>query len=350
MTNDLNRDGEVDIFDRQAEWRRQDQEDSARVMAQAGTALGQAGGAFVASVHGLARNVTSLPGRTLRILRRTHVRLVVRLIAEDVTTADQLYDLTFDLPPVDVDHEHYRRTICILAIVERTEAQDLQFAQYMRGLKAYQEDPIRTWVERARAKRVVKALPPPTVEPAGIMGPQPFMGTAAAVASGLSLSQIFAVAAVLLGAVAWWGWDTAGDNAARVKEVAAERDDAISAANQNAAAAQAERDARITGETQARAEAEKSSTLAANATKRLAEARRKEKRYVEEITGSVGGGPPPAWDERLRDFRSPQTLFGDPAGSAAPAPGPSGGVSDAPGAAPGASGPEPSAAPPANAP
>ncbi|NBW22623.1 MAG: hypothetical protein EBR82_83230, partial [Caulobacteraceae bacterium] len=151
--------------------------------------------AVTLAVSALWRGVMDLP----RTLRRAHVRLVVRFAPEDVTDSQQLYERTFaELGPAqNADHEHYRRTICLLCVIERTPEQDLQFAQYLRGMREYGEDPLKIWIERAWSKRRAPSTAP--VQPAQVQG---FM---AAPIPGLSfLSQ--ALAAALVVSLGWGAW------------------------------------------------------------------------------------------------------------------------------------------------
>ncbi len=149
--------------------------------------------AVTLALSALWRGVLDLP----RTLRRAHVRLVVRFAPEDVTDSQQLYERTFaELgPPRNADHEHYRRTICLLCVVERTPEQDLQFAQYLRGMREYGEDPLKIWIERAWArKRAPPTMPQPQVQ-----------GLLAAPIPGLGmLSQVLAAALVL--SLGWGLW------------------------------------------------------------------------------------------------------------------------------------------------
>ena len=60
-----------------------------------------------------------LPGGLRRFIQRLHVRVVVKMLPEDVTDAADLRGRLFHMPPQNLDHEHYRETFCVLALTDR---------------------------------------------------------------------------------------------------------------------------------------------------------------------------------------------------------------------------------------
>ncbi len=245
--------------------------------------------------------ITALPGQLDRFRQRLHVKVVVKMLPEDVTDAEDLKGRLFHSPPQNLDHQHYRDTFAVLALVDRTPEQDLQLAQYLRGLKAYGEDPIRMMASQLRRKIA------PSTKPAASM-PQ---GFAALPIPGLNwLTQALAVALVLVGLWGVWGWKSSDHNdkrADRAEENAAAWEQS---AIQNASRAQQADAMRAQETATARAELEKSRTLATTTQGRLRSLAAREKKRNEEALSGAPVDP----GERLRDLADPAA-----AGAAAPA-------------------------------
>lgn len=243
------------------------------------------------TLPGLWARIRSLPGKLSDWRKRLHVKVVVKMLPQDVTDAEDLKGRLFHSPPANLDHQHYRDTFAILALSDRTPEQDLQLAQYLRGLKEYGEDPLRMMA--AQMKRRIAPSTKPAIQPlAGVQGigalPIPGIGW---------LSQYLMVALVLVGGFAFWQFDRANDNAAKAKSARADArmwQDAHQQTYDNAVLQGQRRDR----ETQAaRAELEKTRELAATAqgrAKRLAA--REKKQNDEAVTGL-----PADLDQRLRE-------------------------------------------------
>lgn len=244
--------------------------------------------------------ILAFPGKLNRIRERLHVKIVVKMLPEDVTDAEDLKGRLFHSPPANLDHQHYRDTFAILALTDRTPEQDLQLAQYLRGLKEYGEDPLRMMA--AQMKRRIAPSTKPTPQPlAGVQGiaslPIPGIGW---------LSQYLMVALVIVGGFAVWQFDRANDNAAKAKSA---REDARSwqqAALDNANNAQEQARRRAEEAAMARAELEKTRELAATAQGRAKRLAAREKQRNEEALS----GAPVDLDSRLRGIAEPAAADG----------------------------------------
>lgn len=248
----------------------------------------------------LWERIAALPEQINRWRQRLHVKVVVKMLPEDVTDAEDLKGRLFHSPPQDLDHQHYRDTFAVLALTDRTPEQDLQLAQYLRGLKAYGEDPLRMMASQLRRKIA------PSTKPVQA-GPQ---GFAALPIPGLNwLTQALAVALVLVGLWGVWGWRSSDHNdkrADRAEENAVAFEQAAIQANQRAGQADA---LRAQETATARAELERSRALATTTQRRLSSLATREKRRNEEALS----GAPVDIDGRLRDLADPAAAAAPPA-------------------------------------
>lgn len=248
--------------------------------------------------------VRSLPGKLSDWRKRLHVKVVVKMLPQDVTDAEDLKGRLFHSPPANLDHQHYRDTFAILALTDRSPEQDLQLAQYLRGLKEYGEDPLRMMA--AQMRRRIAPSTKPTPQPlAGVQGigalPIPGVGW---------LSQYLMVALVLVGGFAFWQFDRANDNAAKAKSARADArqwQDAHQQTYDNAVL-QAQRRDRETKA--AREELEKTRALAQSKDARLNRLAARERKANEDASS----GLPADLDQRLRE------RLAEPAAAAEPPP------------------------------
>jgi len=251
----------------------------------------------------LWERIRLLPGKLSDWRKRLHVKVVVKMLPQDVTDAEDLKGRLFHSPPANLDHQHYRDTFAILALSDRTPEQDLQLAQYLRGLKEYGEDPLRMMA--AQMKRRIAPSTKPAIQPlAGVQGigalPIPGIGW---------LSQYLMVALVLVGGFAFWQFDRANDNAAKAKTARAEARSWQDSAINNANTALEERRRRSTETQAAREELEKSRELAETAQGRARRLAAREKQRNEDALS----GADVDLDSRLRGIAEPASADSPPA-------------------------------------
>lgn len=193
MTTDIDGDGVAgDMDDRQAEWRRQDQEDQARMW-----------GAAASAIVALWFWLREAPGRAWRFFRRVRIVARVHVVADSVGDAQGLYDRLFPFPPTDPGHESYRRSFVALAL-ERTKSRQqwLLFAEMLDGLQAFEDRPLDAWLVLRRAPRPALTAPRAAVETASMPAIQGFVS---APVPGLNwMSMGLAVALVLT--LGWGLW------------------------------------------------------------------------------------------------------------------------------------------------
>lgn len=169
---------------------------------------------FMRAVRTLYGQAVALLMHGIDSLRRTQVRLVVRLAPPDVADAVALKDRLFPTPAADVA-EQQLRDACATYLAKEASTQLerdewLTLAQVLRTLREdYKQDPLRQMVNAALSRRApVVVAPPPAVEPAampmGLMGAQGFVGGAI---GGLT-TQMFFYASMGLAAIALFlgGW------------------------------------------------------------------------------------------------------------------------------------------------
>ena len=255
------------------------------------------------TIPALWERIRLLPGKLSDWRKRLHVKVVVKMLPQDVTDAEDLKGRLFHSPPANLDHQHYRDTFAILALTDRTPEQDLQLAQYLRGLKEYGEDPLRMMA--AQMKRRIAPTTKPTPQPlAGVQGigalPIPGVGW---------LSQYLMVALVLVGGFAFWQFDRANDNAAKAKTARAEARSWQDSAINNANTALEERRRRSTETQAAREELEKSRELAETAQGRARRLAAREKQRNEDALS----GADVDLDSRLRGIAEPASADSPPA-------------------------------------
>lgn len=258
------------------------------------------------TIPALWERIRLLPGQLSDWRKRLHVKVVVKMLPQDVTDAEDLKGRLFHSPPANLDHQHYRDTFAILALSDRTPEQDLQLAQYLRGLKEYGEDPLRMMA--AQMRRRIAPSTKPTPQPlAGVQGiaalPIPGIGW---------LSQYLMVALVLVGGFAFWQFDRANDNAAKAKSARADARmwQESSLKNYDNAVLQAQRRAQETAA--AREEAEKSRALAEREQGRAQRLAAREKKRNED----AWSGAPVDLDSRLRELAEPAAATEPPAAGA----------------------------------
>lgn len=251
----------------------------------------------------LWERIRLLPGKLSDWRKRLHVKVVVKMLPQDVTDAEDLKGRLFHSPPANLDHQHYRDTFAILALSDRTPEQDLQLAQYLRGLKEYGEDPLRMMA--AQMKRRIAPSTKPAIQPlAGVQGigalPIPGIGW---------LSQYLMVALVLVGGFAFWQFDRANDNAAKAKSARADARMWQTAHRETFENAQEQARKRDEEFAITRAEAEKSRALAEREQGRAARLAALRKRENDE---ALRGSPV--------DVRSSLRELAEPAAAAEPPP------------------------------
>lgn len=304
MTHDLNKDGEVDLFDQQAEWRAQDQAESDAFVKQVWTAISQ-------TVTGFALVMYRLPGRVAAVAKRVRIIARVQIVAESVGDAEALYARLFQFPPADPGHESYRRAFVAVALEKRkTRAQWLTFADMLDGLQAYDETPVDAWLLLRPAPRPALTAPRPPLTPvdtasvplgiAGIPGTPPI--------PGLNwFTQILAVALVI--SIGWGLWMRGEAKNAKLYRERAEtaeiRNTGLADALKDAGAAM-EKDRAVMADFQNRI-AERAAQDAALSTKQ-AGIRRREKERFDAVRN--GGAVPD--DEFLRELAEPASVGGDP--------------------------------------
>jgi hypothetical protein len=241
----------------------------------------------------LLARIMLLPSALRRFGQRLHVRVVVKMLPEDVTDAADLRGRLFHAPPQNLDHEHYRETFCVLALTDRTSEQDLQLSQYLRGLKAYGEDPLRMMASQLKRKMA------PSTQPQPLAGVQ---GFASVPIPGLSsLSMYLAAACVVLLGMNMWAWQRAGNHAAEARAAEETARGWQESAMANAANATEQARRRSEETERAREELENSRKLAETAQGR---ARRLAARERERNEQAVDGMPVDL-DGRLRGLAEP---------------------------------------------
>lgn len=172
------------------------------------------GADFMRSLRTLYGQAVALLMHGIDSLRRTQVRLVVRLAPPDVADAVALKDRLFPAPAADVA-EQQLRDACATYLAKEASTQLerdewLTLAQVLRTLREdYKQDPLRQMVNAALSRRApVAVAPPPASEPAampmGLMGAQGFVGGAI----GGITTQMFFYASMGLAAIALFlgGW------------------------------------------------------------------------------------------------------------------------------------------------
>jgi len=289
--------------------------------------------------------IVALPGQFNRWRQRLHVKVVVKMLPEDVTDAEDLKGRLFHSPPVNLDHQHYRDTFAILALTDRTEEQDLQLAQYLRGLKAYGEDPLRMMAGQLKRKMAPSTKPVKPDAPQGLIG-MPIPGLT-------MLTQYMMVAIVVLGGFGFWQYSRA--NSAAKGEAAAKEQAFTAEARNRALADRIKQGDEALREMSVNMEDYQNRVAAmqrqdAQRRRALAASQAKEKDRVEQARARADGSAPGVSDDDW--LRNVATVFAPPAdGShqrpadapASPAEGVAGGVSGTSGggAAPGAADPQP---------
>lgn len=245
------------------------------------------------TIGALRSRLSELPRQLDRFRQRLHVKVVVKMLPEDVTDAADLRGRLFHTPPQNLDHEHYRETFSILALTDRTAEQDLQLSQYLRGLKAYGEDPLRMMASQLRRKMA------PSTQPQPLAGVQGFAGLPV---PGLSnLSMYLAAAVVVLFGMNVWAWQRAGKHAEEARNAVETARGWQESAMTNASAAAEQARRRQLEADNARAELAKSRELAETS---QARARRLAAREKERNANAIDGSPVD-YDGRLRGLAEP---------------------------------------------
>lgn len=250
----------------------------------------------------LLARVMLLPGQIDRWRQRLHVKVVVKMLPEDVTDAADLRGRLFHTPPQNLDHEHYRETFSVLALTDRTAEQDLQLSQYLRGLKAYGEDPLRMM-----ASQLKRRMAPPTApQPQSLTGVNSF---AMPIPGLSSLSMYLAAACVVLVSLNMWAWSAKSEsdakrkqaeNAARTWKLATEQ--TLDNASKQASLRQIEQQ-------QALRQLQETQALAARERTRATRLAAREKaRHAETLDGGAVD-----LDGRLRDLAEPAGATSGPA-------------------------------------
>lgn len=189
-------------------------------------ALGKTLPLFRDAVMGLVLVLWRLPGRVDALRRRIRLRLVVRMVPQDVHSSDEIYRWLFDDVPKDAEHEHTRRS-AVAILIKKVQASSgsaaladdrqarhdwLMLAELLDGLERYGDGVIGRMVSPSASARRA----PPKAALAQIHG---FLGgvPTAAIVKAPWLAMGLAVTSIMLALMVWGQHHAVGEAKAKLE-------------------------------------------------------------------------------------------------------------------------------------